>query len=419
MADNDAKNPLEQINRTFKSYFLGIGYKVETYNIKGERLHDESEACYFYATKKVDNNRVDQSLLNLGSTIGNTTLPIKTAFDRLAQEYKEIQDKKNAKADRKSILLAWTAPEKTEERYKLSIKVGPSIKSGILDIKNTIEKLIKKCSPVAVITRLEQFGKDIEPKDLASIVAKNKEKNTSLVLEAYGSSKSSYHPGTQARIIVRHSKEVDDSPGSRSRNIKALFVETSNGERRLIPTKNLWAARLVCKYLREPNANLFDEKSSALILLAEDLKKLKKFRATNVLTDYKMDNKLDKMIEFMTDLIKKLNSSKSNDYLSCLDLDDDKVQFNKGCFKDLGDEVLESYARGECMVVNDLIASYKKLFANLDLCGVEYDELAEELAVGIKDNPLLAKVVKLAYFKHKNGALNDGDSEIILKLSKS
>ena len=49
---------------------------------------------------------------------------------------------------------------------------------------------------------------------------------------AYGTSKSSYQKLESAKLIIKHTKPVnEESRGSRSRNINAIYIENADGER--------------------------------------------------------------------------------------------------------------------------------------------------------------------------------------------
>lgn len=68
----------------------------------------------------------------------------------------------------------------------------------------------------------------------------------------YGSTRSSYQECGPTKIIVRHSNNVDEEKrGARSRNIESVFVETVNGERRILPFTNLHGARAMARHMSE------------------------------------------------------------------------------------------------------------------------------------------------------------------------
>lgn len=67
-----------------------------------------------------------------------------------------------------------------------------------------------------------------------------------------GSTKSSYQSTNEnkTRLILRHTKSVnEESRGSRSRNIKDIFIEDSFGQRFLYPNTHLPGARAMAKHI--------------------------------------------------------------------------------------------------------------------------------------------------------------------------
>lgn len=77
--------------------------------------------------------------------------------------------------------------------------------------------------------------------------------STDVVAESamYGSSKSSYQKMGPVRLVVRHSKKVDEnSRGSRTRNIASVFVETAEGERFKLPFAHLNGARAMARHIQ-------------------------------------------------------------------------------------------------------------------------------------------------------------------------
>ncbi len=68
----------------------------------------------------------------------------------------------------------------------------------------------------------------------------------------WGTSRSSYQEMGPAKIIVRHSANInDDVHGARSRNIESVFIENHLGERRLLDFKNLHGARAMARHVSE------------------------------------------------------------------------------------------------------------------------------------------------------------------------
>ena len=68
----------------------------------------------------------------------------------------------------------------------------------------------------------------------------------------YGSRMQSYAECDNTRLrIVHHSQVDDEKHGDRARKIDKIFIETNEGERFLLPHKNLHGARAMAKHLSE------------------------------------------------------------------------------------------------------------------------------------------------------------------------
>lgn len=123
---------------------------------------------------------------------------------------------------------------------------------------------------------------NLERKDFEFLRNQQKEFKDSDMNESkmYGSIKSSYQDlGETAKIIVRHKRPVDEEVrGSRSRNISKIFVETSSGERTLLPFKNLLGARAIARHISE-GGNLYDDIGQHIVENVNHLGQLKNFVA--------------------------------------------------------------------------------------------------------------------------------------------
>ena len=105
-----------------------------------------------------------------------------------------------------------------------------------------------------------------------------KEDNMTESNNMYGSSKSSYRKLENTRLIIRHSKKVnEEQPGSRSRNINALFVENQDGERFKYPFIHLAGAKAMQRHVA--NGGLpHDPAGKAIINLSEKIAQLNAFK---------------------------------------------------------------------------------------------------------------------------------------------
>ena len=65
-----------------------------------------------------------------------------------------------------------------------------------------------------------------------------------------GTAKSSFENLDKTRLIIRHSKAVDENiPGDRTRNINSLYIENSDGERFKYPVIHLAGARAMARHV--------------------------------------------------------------------------------------------------------------------------------------------------------------------------
>lgn len=91
---------------------------------------------------------------------------------------------------------------------------------------------------------IRKFSKQIAPKDFAhDVVAEGYSK-------AHGTIKTSYISLPEARLVIKHSKGVNEEiRGARSRNIKSLFIENATGERFAFPHRYLQGAKAMAKHV--------------------------------------------------------------------------------------------------------------------------------------------------------------------------
>jgi hypothetical protein len=65
-----------------------------------------------------------------------------------------------------------------------------------------------------------------------------------------GTARSSFESLDKTRLIIRHSKAVDENiPGDRTRNINSLYIENSDGERFKYPVIHLAGARAMARHV--------------------------------------------------------------------------------------------------------------------------------------------------------------------------
>ena len=91
-----------------------------------------------------------------------------------------------------------------------------------------------------------------------------------------GSIKTSNQPLGGTKIIVKHTKPVNEEiRGSRSRNIQKIFIE-HNEERFLFPSKNLAGARAMARHLYNGGV-MHDTIGESIVTMTKELKQLREF----------------------------------------------------------------------------------------------------------------------------------------------
>ena len=112
----------------------------------------------------------------------------------------------------------------------------------------------------------------------------------------YGTSRSSYENEGPVRIIVRHVGIVNpEQRGSRSRHIKAIYLETAEGERRKLHHNSLRYARAMARHLKE-GGSVDDEFGQHITSIAEECSKLKPFKASMMRRVFE-DDETQRMVE--------------------------------------------------------------------------------------------------------------------------
>ena len=121
---------------------------------------------------------------------------------------------------------------------------------------------------------------NLDKRDYAflSQYSKNSQVGESVMSEGmYGTNKTSYQKLENTKLIVKHNKTVDEtSPGARARNITALFIENSAGERFKYPFIHLSGARAMQRHVQEGGLP-YDDIGKYIVSLSEQIAQLKSF----------------------------------------------------------------------------------------------------------------------------------------------
>ena len=143
----------------------------------------------------------------------------------------------------------WFDPDQTEKDW-IKTELRPHVEGAV---KNYL---------YGVTTR--SYNGDIEPKQFVHRTA---------VAESRNTTKTSYHPLGETKIIIRHSKAVvEEKPGARSRNIGDIFIE-HRGERIRYPHKHLMGARVMALHV-DQGGKPWDDLGEKIIELSRRRKEI-------------------------------------------------------------------------------------------------------------------------------------------------
>ena len=163
---------------------------------------------------------------------------------------------------------------------EIKVNVSANNESSQIGLKKLFDSIRGISKKSLLQYTLKTFGKELSPKDFAyqTVGSDNMEKiKESSLSRAYGSTKSSFQNLDSAKLIIRHTKPIDEgSRGSRARNISALFVENSEGERFRYPFNHLAGARAMTRHVAE-GGTPYDNVGSYVTKLSEETFELSKF----------------------------------------------------------------------------------------------------------------------------------------------
>ena len=165
---------------------------------------------------------------------------------------------------------------------ELKFHIGEEVAIDNPKISNMMNQLKSLARTNMLDFDIRSFGKHIEPKNYAYKVKQNKEQTMSdHVNEGMGplsgSSRTSRQTLENVRLILKHRAAVnEESRGSRSRNISAIFVETAEGERFKYPFIHLNGARAMARHIAS-GGETHDMVGEAIIEMSDNLSRLKEF----------------------------------------------------------------------------------------------------------------------------------------------
>jgi hypothetical protein len=131
----------------------------------------------------------------------------------------------------------------------------------------------------------------------------------------YGTSRSSYEKMGPVKIVIRHEGKVDENiRGARTRQIAAIYVENSEGERLKLPFNNISAARAMARHLQNGGvmSDTIGEHITALVTEMADLRLFVRNMRGKTFDDAETNQMVESAIDYYGDLHERLHKLKGN-----------------------------------------------------------------------------------------------------------
>ena len=162
-----------------------------------------------------------------------------------------------------------------DKNAEIKMHKGPT---NIVQVQKTLD-LLKNLSKTNLLDfDLREFGKEIKPRNYSFRLNTNTMSDniqTEGLSAPIGTPKTSSQHLEGAKLLIKHRKPVNEEiPGSRSRNIKALYVENADGERFKYPFIHLNGARAMTRHV-QAGGTPYDEVGQSITGMSEQLSKIR------------------------------------------------------------------------------------------------------------------------------------------------
>jgi hypothetical protein len=206
-----------------------------------------------------------------------------------------------------------------------------------------------------------------------------------------GTSKSSFENLDKTRLIIRHSKAVDENiPGDRTRNINSLYIENQDGERFKYPVIHLAGARAMARHVANGGVP-HDDFGKHIVGVSEQIAQLNSFSRYASNKDQLNDSagdiieKAKLKLETMRKYIKGLSKQKNYEAI--------KETFQPTETPELDDATKASLREKFTLKhMDDRVESALPLLHNIMQ---EYDKPEDEIADPEMDAPLSKKDIEI------------------------
>lgn len=162
-----------------------------------------------------------------------------------------------------------------DKNAEIKMHKGPA---DIDEIQKIIDLLRNTAKTNLLDFDLREFGREIKPKNYAFRLNTNTMTDniqTESLSGLVGTVKTSSQRLENAKLLIKHRKPVNEEvPGSRSRNISALYIENADGERFKYPYIHLNGARAMTRHVQS-GGTPYDEVGQSVINMSEQLSKIR------------------------------------------------------------------------------------------------------------------------------------------------
>ena len=227
----------------------------------------------------------------------------------------------------------------------------------------------------AFLRELREFAKrnllSFEPRDITRSTLKHRDlqqvsksddtytKNDVVAESLYGTRKSSYEKKGPVRLIVRHSKPIEETENhhARTHHINSIYIETQEGERFKLPVKSLRLGRALAQHLKQ-GGSMNDDLGRHICEMAQECAKLKPFvnnTRRRTFEDTETQSMAEAAVEYhglLNNTLKRMTGKKgyqrckeqfvatSTSYIPEVDTEEMKQRFEKRTFDDRLEEAL-------------------------------------------------------------------------------
>ena len=242
------------------------------------------------------------------------------------------------------------------------LRVNLSSGQKIDDIQDFLDRLKAISKEYGLIYNIRRFNKILKPSDFKDLT------NDLSESRLYGSTKSSYEDFGPLKLIYRHDSTINpESRGSRSRNIKNIYLQDQIGQRFRFDVPYLRGARAYARHMAN-SGNPYDEVSEKVKNVSKQTVEIKNLIRT-IKSLRSSDLLLNQFIRWLKEIKDQNNSilynvSKKRGYELNIQNLSPLVLTNKSKYKEVESELLDFYI-SNIVTKNEQIVRLSKILEDI------------------------------------------------------